>query len=146
MTVGDKVYIADKATQDLIKQDTTGILGNFPISGGTDWSSLTYSGTFSVGATLTYTTLREVVSGSGYFSISSMIASFDSDGFGWYTITIDGIQLFFDKKLIASYQSNANQYNGDALPTGWIRYNQSYKVEHKRDNGRLYSTVMEAAE
>lgn len=104
------------------------------------WNDLTYGGTFGTSTSSdVFSTVREVVSGSGYFCVT---ASKRGDGVANYNITLDGVVVCSDVQLIA------DETAGAIMPV-WIRYNSSYKVEHRKwsgTTGAVFTTVLEAAE
>ena len=125
MTVGDKVYIADKATQDLIKQDTTGILGNFPISGGTDWSGKTAKTSGGNAYQTSYSTILSVT-GSGYLNAIHYSAG---SYYPEIPVFIDGIEYAGINKPI-----NFGSTSIHTFVLGNARFNSSFEIKIDDNN------------
>lgn len=87
--MSDRIYIADKQTLDLVKQDTMGILSQFPISGGTDFSTYDMK---VVRPTIgnTQKTALDIV-GSGM--VNTIIGAGNSSWYYNVYITVDGMSL-----------------------------------------------------
>jgi hypothetical protein len=108
-TTQDSIKVETDKIQS-IKNDTTSILGNFPISGGTDWSETIPKLAGSESGSASNTIID--ITGSGYlFSITSVNTSNVNNN-----VYIDGVLIGNFK---ASYSSGVS---------GVFRFNNSLKV------------------
>lgn len=126
-----EINLPTKAGQDSIKQDTTNILSQFPISGGTDFSVMSQNITRASSNPTTHVEFLSVT-GSGY--LNSISQQVDSGGVGYVQITVDGV-VVFDNALAAR--------NGVSLSL-MLRFNQSLVIKHKTNSTSYYSTVAAA--
>lgn len=97
-----EISLPTKATQDAIKQDTTNILSQFPISGGTDWSKYSpIQNSSQVVLPGTSTTNILNITGSGYLDIAFML-QIASPGNIRLKVTIDGQVVHHSGGVIGS--------------------------------------------
>jgi len=97
------IGIADKTTLDAVKTDTTSILSNFPISGGTDWSTKT-PGMSTQTLSSNYSNTLVDITGSGY-----LVAIFNNTGNGTdISIKVDGGASFWKRIALMSSSANAS--------------------------------------
>lgn len=125
-----QIGIADKATLDLVKQDTSGILNNFPINGGTDFSQYTPI----VGQRQDIdTTFKDIINITGKGLLAGVSAVTNS-AHTYIKIVIDGVTIMDGTKSVG--------YSIVANLIGYIPFNTFVVVQAKNSTNIGYATAV----
>jgi hypothetical protein len=120
-----EINLPTKGTQDAIKQDTTNILGQFPISGGIDWASKSVATSSEINGSMTgYTSIN--ITGSGYL----VALNNDSNNVVNVSVQIDGGDIY---NVVLTTYSSVTIYP--------VRFNQSLQVNAEVSNVRTWAVL-----